>query len=172
MFNIQFSTHLFRKLLNVLDRNSEPLLHESDVLCWISDTISFLSLQVILKPGRTNLSLEIQTTWWVRTACLCSSTTSEEGDSWPVNECDETVGALHGGGVHTAQPSTNLILSRCLPCPKLLKSRETLFLTRRESEESEGGGTFVHFSFFCFFFLLVFFGAFKACKKKKKEEVL
>lgn len=43
---------------------------------------------VIPKPGRTNLSPETRTTWWAQTACLCSSTTSEEGDSWSVTECE------------------------------------------------------------------------------------
>lgn len=41
------------------------------------------------KPGRTNLSLETQTTWWVQTVYLCSLTTSEEGNSWSVTECDK-----------------------------------------------------------------------------------
>lgn len=49
--------------------------------------------QVIPKRGRTNLSPETPTTWWVQTVCLCSLTTSEEGDSWPVTEC-ERQGAL------------------------------------------------------------------------------
>lgn len=47
-----------------------------------------LFLQVIPKPGRTNLSPETRTTWWAQTACLCSSTTSEEGNSWSVTECE------------------------------------------------------------------------------------
>lgn len=47
-----------------------------------------LFLQVIPKPGRTNLSPGTRTTWWAQTACLCSSTTSEESDSWSVTECE------------------------------------------------------------------------------------
>lgn len=49
--------------------------------------------QVIPKRGRINLSPETPTTWWVQTVCLCSLTTSEEGNSWPVTEC-ERQGAL------------------------------------------------------------------------------
>ena len=41
--------------------------------------IFFVLLQLIPKTGRTILCLEIPTTWWEPTVCLCLLTTSEEG---------------------------------------------------------------------------------------------
>lgn len=71
--------------------------------CRPADVVSLVSPQVIPKPGRTNLSPETQTTWWVRTVCPCSSTTSEEGDSWSVTECDNR------GTLPTHPPSPPLL---------------------------------------------------------------
>lgn len=56
--------------------------------CWLPVYLLPSLMQVIPKPGRTNPSPETPTTWWAQTACLCSSTTSEEGDSWSVTECE------------------------------------------------------------------------------------
>ncbi len=142
---------------------------EVEVLQQLTSCLYFL--QVIPKPGRTNLSLETQTTWWVQTVCLCSLTTSEEGNSWPVTECDEqgtSVAPLpcsrRRGGVHNARWSMNLILSRCLLCPKfkkkyLKKKKGKKTQTQGESEESSIPKDAL------LFFISFFFGDFKACKK-------
>lgn len=113
------------------------------------------SPQVIPKLGRTNLSLETQTTWWVQTVCLCSLTTSEEGNSWPVTECDKagdpSLPCRARSAVHNAWWSMNSN-SRCLLCPKLKKLKKHKH-TQGESESSIPKAVLV-LSFLFFFFLV------------------
>lgn len=129
-------------------------------------------MQVTPKPGRTKLSLETQTTWWVQTVCLCSLTTSEEGNSWPVTECDKQ-GSLYAPAVlllppqwqaYYAQWSTNLIFSRCLLCPKFEFEKKEIIEngkpTHKESRRSPASPRLYSCPFLSFCF-----GAFKACKK-------
>lgn len=85
--------------------------------------------QVIPRVGRISLSLETPTTWWEPTVCLCSSTTSEMCNSWPVTECEtmrkgviiNTYTYTHTHHFSMGGPYTmkylHPVLQRCLLCP-------------------------------------------------------
>lgn len=127
-------------------------------------TSCLCSLQVILRPGRTNLSPETQTTWWVQTVCLCSLTTSEEGNSWPVTERDEEGRAVAAAALPKPWQGAQCSMKYELDTLTLFTVPEKEKKTEEEKKNTTGeesGGPEADLLFLSF----IWFGAFKACKK-------